>query len=192
MSPQHGREKLLQAIVYFAHHTKNLGKTKLTKLLYFLDFIHFRQTGKSVTGLDYYAWDFGPVPRDLWQELSDPETMPDDLKRVIAIQPIPTQRGGELQKIAPRKEFDPKFFSPREIKILSTVAEIFAEANAEDMVEASHLKNQPWDKTVKGKGKGEYIDYLLAVDGSADALPLEVIEERLEEMAEMRRLFSNG
>ncbi|MFC1858011.1 Panacea domain-containing protein [Thermodesulfobacteriota bacterium] len=40
------------------------------KLLYFLDFIHFKHTGKSVTGLDYYAWQMGPVPRDLYEEIS--------------------------------------------------------------------------------------------------------------------------
>ncbi|MBV5275047.1 MAG: DUF4065 domain-containing protein [Lamprocystis purpurea] len=27
-----------------------------------LDFEDFRQTGRSVTGLDYQVWKFGPVP----------------------------------------------------------------------------------------------------------------------------------
>jgi hypothetical protein len=49
------RNKLINAIVYFAQNTQHLGKTKLFKLLYLLDFEHFRQTGRSVTGLDYYA-----------------------------------------------------------------------------------------------------------------------------------------
>jgi uncharacterized phage-associated protein len=40
------------------------------KLLYFLDFIHFKQTGKCVTGLDYYAWKRGPVPKKLFDEIS--------------------------------------------------------------------------------------------------------------------------
>jgi hypothetical protein len=42
------REKLVNAIIYFCHNTKYCGKTKLMKLLYFLDFIHFKQTAKSV------------------------------------------------------------------------------------------------------------------------------------------------
>ena len=41
----HHREKLLNAIVYFANHTKSCGKTKLYKLLYYLDFTHFKETG---------------------------------------------------------------------------------------------------------------------------------------------------
>lgn len=56
----HEREKLINAIIFFANHTKHLGKIKLFKLLYLLDFEHFRQTGQNVTGLDYRAWKFGP------------------------------------------------------------------------------------------------------------------------------------
>jgi hypothetical protein len=49
------REKLIQAILYFALNTQHLGKTKLFKLLYLLDFDHFRHTGRSVTGMEYRA-----------------------------------------------------------------------------------------------------------------------------------------
>jgi uncharacterized phage-associated protein len=192
MYQQHYREKLLQAIVYFARHTQKLGITKLMKLLYYLDFIHFRQTGTPVTGLDYYAWERGPVPRDVWQELSDPDRLPADVKQVIRVDRIPMQRGGEFLKISPRVSFDSTFFTPREVRLLGELAEIFAEANADDMVEASHLRNQPWHKTIKERGMGEHIDYMLAVDGSQDALPPDVILERLEEMAEMQQWLAHA
>ncbi|EQD73859.1 hypothetical protein B1A_04740, partial [mine drainage metagenome] len=58
----HEREKLINAIIFFAIHTRFLGKTKLFKLLYFLDFEHHKETGRSVTGMDYFAWKMGPVP----------------------------------------------------------------------------------------------------------------------------------
>ena len=80
----HHREKLINTIIYFAQNTKNCGKTKLMKLLYFLDFTHFKQTGKSVTGLDYYTWEWGPVPKELFKELDD---MKPDLKSAIKISP---------------------------------------------------------------------------------------------------------
>src|SRR3990172_2038157 len=38
----HEREKLINAIIFFADNTRFLGKTKLCKLLYFLDFGHFK------------------------------------------------------------------------------------------------------------------------------------------------------
>ncbi len=44
----HEREKLIQAVNYFARHTRKFGKIKLYKLLYFLDFEHFKLTGRKI------------------------------------------------------------------------------------------------------------------------------------------------
>ena len=66
----HRKEKLFNAIVYFVKNTKYCNKTKLMKLLYYLDFWHFKETGASVTGLDYYAWDFGPYPVEFGSKMS--------------------------------------------------------------------------------------------------------------------------
>ena len=38
---EHNREKLINSIIYFISNTKYCGKTKLFKLLYYLDFMHF-------------------------------------------------------------------------------------------------------------------------------------------------------
>ena len=49
------RDKLINSILFFAEHTRALGKIKLFKLLYLLDFEHFRKTGRPVTGMEYRA-----------------------------------------------------------------------------------------------------------------------------------------
>ncbi len=67
------REKLINAVLYFATKTKFCGKTKLFKLLYFLDFEHYKKTGRSVTGLRYCAWGKGPVPVSLYEEMEWPK-----------------------------------------------------------------------------------------------------------------------
>ena len=82
MFVSHHREKLLNAIIYFIVNTKRCHTLKLFKLLYFLDFEHFRQTGQSVTGLRYVAWPKGPAPDELWHELDDPKP---DLAAAISI-----------------------------------------------------------------------------------------------------------
>lgn len=69
----HNREKLINTIIYFANKVDKCGKVKLFKLLYFLDFEHYKLTGRSVTGLDYYAWKMGPVPVALYDEMESPE-----------------------------------------------------------------------------------------------------------------------
>src|SRR5690606_25051292 len=78
------RQKLIQACVYFATNTQGCGKVKLFKLLYLLDFAHFRETGRSVTGLDYLAWRLGPVPIELAQEWDELEP---DLAEAVEIVP---------------------------------------------------------------------------------------------------------
>jgi uncharacterized phage-associated protein len=181
----HDREKLIEAIVYFAKNTKLCGKTKLMKLLYFLDFFHFRQTGRSVTGLDYYAWDYGAVPRDVWRELEDPESVPNDLSQAIAILPVETIGGKALQRIVTRRKFDPEHFSPRELLIMKNLAEIFEEADADQMIESAHLPGEPWDSTCREKGMHQRIDYMLGVGGTPDSLPEDVIMERQEEIRGM-------
>jgi len=181
----HNAEKLQNAVIFFARKTKHCGITKLLKLLYFLDFIHFRQTGMSVTGQDYYAWDWGPVPSDVYLELSKQEDRGLGLDRVARL----IQRGERFQEVVARARFNPEFFSERELKILSNVAEIFRDAQAELMVEATHLKNSPWDLTRSQRGSKALISYELAIDGSPDQLDVDIIKERQNEIKEMHRLF---
>jgi uncharacterized phage-associated protein len=178
----HHREKLINAMIYFATHTKYCGKTKLLKLLYFLDFKHFKQTGKSVTGQDYFAWQMGPVPRELFEELSG--DMRPDLK--AAIHDLPDEG---FQKILPKKQFDDQYFSKKEIKLLKDIAFIFQDAKADDMVESTHLKNEPWDRTLKQKGEFKKIDYMLAVDSEIVSLPYEEVKDRMQERSEMYKIF---
>lgn len=169
-------------MVYFAKNTRYCGKTKLLKLLYFLDFTHFKQTGKSVTGLDYFAWEMGPVPKVLFEELSD--NMTPDMK--AAIHALPTEG---FQEIKPKKKFDDSYFSKREMKLLEQIAYVFKDAQADAMVESTHLKNEPWDTTLKEKGAFQKIDYMLAVDSEIMSLSHNEAKERTDERTEMYKIF---
>ncbi len=175
------RERLINAIVYFAQNTKYLGKTKLMKLLYFLDFCHFKQTGKTVTGLEYFAWEMGPVPSSLFEELS---SMKPDLASKIALVAI-----DKFQKVHAKKRFDEEYFTPRQLKLLEQLSFIFKEARAEDMIEVTHLKNQPWHKTLTRKGKFQKIDYLLAIDDSEESLCEDDAREIMDDIYEMHEIF---
>ncbi len=178
----HYRKKLINAILYFAKNTNHCGKTKLLKLLYFLDFFHFKQTGRSVTGLDYIAWQMGPVPKDLFEELSG--TMKPDMK--AAIHDLPEEG---FQQIKPKKKFDAQYFSKKEMKLLDDLSFIFKDAKADAMVESTHLKNEPWDRTLKEKGEFQKIDYMLAIDSEVVSLPYDEARQRMEERSEMIKIF---
>lgn len=179
------REKLINAIIYFAKETEHCGKTKLLKLLYFLDFYHFKQTAKSVTGLEYFAWEQGPVPKELFEELSG--NMKVDLKGAISL--ASTE---DFQKIVPKKKFNEDYFTNREKKLLKDLSYVFRDAKAEEMVEVSHLRNEPWDKTLKEKGPRQKIDYMLSIDDEENSLSYNEAKERMEEITEMHQIFGTG
>ena len=181
------REKLLNAILFFAKKVKHPSRAKMFKLLYFLDFIHFKETGRPVTNQDYYAWKFGPAPRDLWRELKEGK-VPEDFKPYLSIE---TYKSSDEEKqgfnFKPKTTPDLSVFSPREQRILENLAFIFKEATPTQMSEISHLPNQPWDKTIREKGDGTLIDYLLALDHTSP-----ISEEDAREMQRERgEMFSN-
>lgn len=149
------REKLLHAVTFFAQNVEKCGKIKLFKLLYFLDFEHYKITGRSVTGMDYFAWQMGPVPVELYDEIGAPEP---DMAEILRFKEIPVYQGKKtMLKVETLKDFDSTYFSKRELKIMSDLVSEYKATNAEDMIEATHLENLPWheiynvQKNIRGK-----------------------------------------
>jgi uncharacterized phage-associated protein len=155
MFVDHSRDKLINAILYFVENTDRCHTLKLFKLLNFLDFEHFRQTGRSVTGLQYKAWPNGPAPSELWHELT---TVPRaDLASAVSIYPVRDDVTDEVLRRAmkPKKKFNPGNFTRRELEIMEKLAFIFKEADASDMTGISHARDMPWGKVYRG-GAGEW------------------------------------
>ncbi|MBI5970753.1 MAG: SocA family protein [Deltaproteobacteria bacterium] len=176
---------MLNAVLFFAKNTKFCGKTKLFKLLYFADFKHFRETGRSITGMEYNAWQHGPYPNEFAKELVSP---PSDLSRTIAL--VRPSNTSSFTRIQPKAKFNGKYFTKRELRILKEVEEVFMEAQAKDIREASHLKNHPWDITIKTKGERKKIDYMLALDGAKGSLTPEEVNEIILERKELLKAFN--
>lgn len=190
------RQKLFEAMAFFQNNTKNCGLVKTFKLLFFLDALHFRETGRSVTGLDYKALPYGPVPTALYDELKAPAG---DLAEAFSITSPPASEASTLPpptQIKARRKIEPVALTTRELRIASEVAEIFREASANDISEISHKRNGPWDKArIAGAGKwGIPIDFLDAANlrmGSKARVEVsrDDLAQRSEEYAEVRRIF---
>jgi uncharacterized phage-associated protein len=159
------REKLLNALIYFIRETKHAHTLKLFKLLNLLDFEHFRQTGRTVTGLDYEAFKNGPVPRSLWKEFQHGGNA--DLRAAIAMWAEKDEINDAVLRrvLKPRVGFDPKYFTKRELKIMERLAFFFQDFKAEDMTEFSHGYKKPWTKIWdNGKGKNATIPPELSLE----------------------------
>ncbi|EKE12319.1 MAG: hypothetical protein ACD_13C00246G0004 [uncultured bacterium] len=167
----HTRRKLLNAILFFAKNTRKLNTTKLSKLLFFLDFTHFKQTGYPSIGLQYHAFERGPVPKNFWLEIKDGRT-PDDFRNALVIQVNnDTEQEYKELRFTAKATPDMRVFSPRERKILASLVEVYKDTPAYQLSEISHLKNSPWDKAYHGNGKNTLIEYKLALDAEASCDP---------------------
>ncbi|MDB6043371.1 MAG: hypothetical protein JWM63_1922 [Gammaproteobacteria bacterium] len=154
------REKLINVIVFFARNTRHCGKVKLFKLLYLLDFRHFRETGRSVTRLDYRAWKLGPVPLELVQEWDELEP---DLAAAIDIAPERVI-DYERETVVAKAEFDDSLFTKRELRLMGELAERFRTDLTKPLINITHAERGPWDKIWDaGQGNNERIPYTLAV-----------------------------
>ncbi len=54
--------KLFDMVRYILNKHGEVFPTKLNKLMFYADFFHYRKTGISISGLQYRALNFGPVP----------------------------------------------------------------------------------------------------------------------------------
>jgi uncharacterized phage-associated protein len=182
------RDKRLAAVIaYFVKETKNCKKTKLGKLLFFLDFLHFKRFGTSVTGNDYVAMPKGPVPIQLYRSITD-GNLPEEIARTLAIEEEMDEYGeskGFRISVRPRAQVEMDLLSPRELAVMEEVAFIFHDSSATEMSEITHLRNTPWERTLKERGKNAIIDYRLAIDDDVK-LGVEELLERFKIQKELQ------
>jgi DNA-binding transcriptional regulator YiaG/uncharacterized phage-associated protein len=140
-----GREKTKQVVLFFAECMQPF-KTKMNKLLFYADFVHFRNTAQSITGLRYAAIPHGPVPNHfeyLFEALEE---------EGIICKDYALTSYGEVERILPtgKLKFDESMFSTSELNTLRYIAEKFKETSAGDIAEISH-KEPAWIENIDGK-----------------------------------------
>src|SRR5580692_4881398 len=140
------KDKMKHVILYFLEHINNfhLGKTKLMKLLYYVDFDHFEKYGSPVTGAKYRKLPLGPVPDEAEEVLSEMERNGE----VEQVKVRPVVNGKPTKYVQHRlislgAKFNPSFFSGAEMEIIERVAKVWEDATGTEMKEASH-KEAPW------------------------------------------------
>ena len=136
-------KKYKNAILFFAKKTQNgtLGKLKIKKLLYYLDFDFFEKYGKSVTGDEYLRFEHGPVPRMAEKILKQMEG------KEIKITRRKIKEGlNDQQHIEALKDFDLSVFSKEELVMLDDIAGKWEKFTGTEMKMATHGE-APWIST---------------------------------------------
>lgn len=119
-------------------------KTKLNKLLFYVDFTAFSALGRSITGLQYARVNFGPVPDKYETIFSSLENM-----GVIALEPWESgEHSGDI--IRAGKEGDFARLTQEERRVANAVCEYFSGWTATRIMDFSH-REKAWLEVPNGK-----------------------------------------
>lgn len=149
---RYNKEKFKNAVLYLAKHAGlDVGKKKLAKLLYFIDFTLYELREKPLTGMNYAKQDYGPMPEPkiFYSALSELQK-----KKIINVS---RSKENLLEKIISKKDPDMGVFDKEEREIIEQTAEKYRLENAGNLERLAQAES-PY----KMVGYGEKIPYHLA------------------------------
>ena len=144
-------KKLIEMVVYFAETCKP-WKTKMNKLLFYADFLHYKQTGFSISGAEYIAIQRGPVPLN-FGSIFEYAAMQDDID--IVYHEFKNGWVGEAFMPNANRSFDPLLFDIAELATMERVAGRFKRSSTDDIVQDSH-EEAAWAENFVEKNKISY------------------------------------
>ena len=144
-------EKITEMVVYFSDKLSPF-KTKMNKLLFYADFLMFKQSCFSISGMRYKAIEMGPVPIN-FQSIFEYLANKDEID--IFTTEFPQGYIGEQFKSKNDRPFRAELFSENELNVLEKVGTVFKPTSTNEMIELSHLE-EAWKKNEKNKSVISY------------------------------------
>ena len=132
-------DRLENLIGYIASRVNDLYKTSLNKYLWYMDFLNYKNTLKSITGLRYIRYTYGPIIEGKNYELIlnlDSKFEKEDREINYNIR----------TKIHSKNNYDLSLFSKDEIKVIDEVIELLKDKNATNISDLSH-EERAWIET---------------------------------------------
>lgn len=143
--------KFTEMVVFFAEKMKPF-KTKMNKLLFYADFLMFKQSCFSISGVRYKAINMGPVPNN-FNSVFEYMVNRNDID--INYTQFPQGYVGEQFSARKDRPFNEKLFTDKELTVLHFVAEKFKKVSTNDIVEVSHLE-EAWRQNIQDKAVISY------------------------------------
>lgn len=130
--------KLKNIMLYYIQRFGGVFFTMMNKLLFYTDFVNYRDYGRGMSGLSYMAIKYGPVPVGYNRAYS----IPDIRQRIIYY-----ESGKYGQVIESDLSPDMNTFTEEELSTLENVANRFSKTNAGEISDISH-EEKAWKKYV--------------------------------------------
>lgn len=126
--------RFAQMILFFAEKLSP-WKTQLNKLLFYTDFLMFKQHGIAMSGMRYKAIQMGPVPNN-FNSIFDYFMEQESIE--VFCKSFDNGGVGEQFLLPKNKKFDASLFNEKEVSILNEVLNKFAEVKTNQIIEISH------------------------------------------------------
>lgn len=134
-------EKLGNAVVYIAERVPDLSKTKLLKLLYFMEEYSVKRFHTPFLGLPFEVWQAGPVVKDVFIDLSETPVLLDGfVKKEV--------REGNTY-ISAVTAFCDDEFSDNDMTVMDEVLKKYGSMTAKRLVALTHQKGSLWYKVAE-------------------------------------------
>ncbi|MBQ8704184.1 MAG: DUF4065 domain-containing protein [Bacteroidales bacterium] len=125
-------KRMKNLLLYILEKLGDTFQTKMNKVLFYIDFLSYRERGMAISGLAYQALDFGPVPLR-WDRVYSAFDEVEQQPRLV--------RDQEGIALTSSNTSDLSQFSQQEIAIINTVCNKLKNITAHDISEMSH--NEP-------------------------------------------------
>ncbi len=121
--------RLKNIMLYILDKGGDVWCTKMNKILFYIDFLSYRERGIAMSGLTYRAIEFGPVPERWDKVYSEFPEIRQELKKA-----------GEFvgSVLRATEKADISVFSEDEVKILEQVCTAFENCSSRDISNLSH------------------------------------------------------
>lgn len=180
--------KIGNTVIYLSNHVPDLNKTKILKLLFIIEEAAIKKTGKPFFGIDFQLWKYGPVPKDIYIDLT---TSIWDDSPILLNSYIQRNPDSQENYIA-RAEFNDDEFSDHDIQLLDLIVSFAKDKTANYLVQHTHGTNSLWRKSAIKYGVLELLEneLLNSTDHTVDFGLLfdenSPLSERYEEFKENR------
>jgi hypothetical protein len=127
--------KFAELILYLAKLSEadpKCGRTKLNKLLFYVDFRAHERFGASISGQRYQKRDYGPTPGSLMPMVASL------VEGGACIWADRTYHGKPMKKLIALREPDLAVFRPEEVDLIRETLEEFFPCDARDLTDRTH------------------------------------------------------
>ena len=138
-------------ILFFAEKI-NPTETMMNKLLFYSDFYNYKKTAYSISGSNYMAHNYGPVPLR-FGGIFDYAANKDYI--FMNVEDYGNGYWGKCFYKSSHKEFNSELFSSEEIESLNNIVNTFKGCNATQIMEKSH-EEKAWLENEKSKSLIDY------------------------------------